>query len=83
EGLPTTVEGRPLTSENSKNDNLTYCSNQEQKVPVNSTPQDQVRERAKLQLRESEAVEHLKTSEVTVKNLAINETPKLVCKPKI
>ncbi|GBM62982.1 repressor of the inhibitor of the protein kinase [Araneus ventricosus] len=39
EGLSTTVEGRFLTSENFKNDNITSCSNQEQKVPVNSTQQ--------------------------------------------
>ncbi|GBO11564.1 hypothetical protein AVEN_31010-1 [Araneus ventricosus] len=59
EGLSTTVEGRSLTPENFKNDSITYCSNQEQKVPVNSTPQDQMQEHAKLQLLEPEAVEHL------------------------
>ncbi|GBN85909.1 hypothetical protein AVEN_220699-1 [Araneus ventricosus] len=37
--LSTTVEGRFLTSENFENDNITYCSNQEKEVPVNSTPQ--------------------------------------------
>ncbi|GBN70186.1 hypothetical protein AVEN_172295-1 [Araneus ventricosus] len=39
EGLSTTVEGKSLTSENFENENITYCSNQEQEVPVNSTPQ--------------------------------------------
>ncbi|GBL80911.1 hypothetical protein AVEN_26321-1 [Araneus ventricosus] len=38
EGLSTTVEGRALTSENFENDNITYCSNQEQEGHVNSTP---------------------------------------------
>ncbi|GBM76045.1 hypothetical protein AVEN_53916-1 [Araneus ventricosus] len=39
EGLSTTVEDRSLTSENFENDNITYCSNQEQEVSANSTPQ--------------------------------------------